>query len=135
MREPTSNETLYSWYTNAMRGHLRDDRGTFADEPQCGWYKRRLVKNGPFVPARIHMVQEIDEAGDLIADEVLLCEVNGSAAPVDDQWIWLSSNPISESEYNYMCTARTWAAWHAPDDPIANPREPVDWLKVPTPTF
>ena len=132
IRQPTSHAVAYAWHTAAMAG----DEPVTTDEAQCGWFKRRLVKHGPFVPARIWLDQPVDLGTDeLIDDERLLCELNGQRVDAEDQWPWLCANPISESEFNYLTASLMWSATYAPDEPRANPRQPIDWLKVPVPTF
>ena len=135
MTRPTPLDQLYAWHTNALRGHFAEDL-PLEQDPQCGWFKRRLVKHGPFVPARIWMFQPIDEeSGELVGDEVMFCEVNDKWADPELQWEWLCQEPITEAEFNYLTAAQAWAAEHAPDEPMANLRQPIDWMKVPTPTF
>ena len=135
MSKPTPHAVLYAWHSNALRGALAEDL-PITEEPQCGWFKRRLIRGGLFVPARIWMYQPTDpETGDLVADEALQCEVGGRFADPEIQWPWLNGRPISEQEFNYLTALAGWTAEHAPGEPFANPRQPVDWLKVPTPSF
>jgi hypothetical protein len=134
MSKPTPYAALYSWHTNAMLGVLGDDHPT-TEDAHCGWFKRKLVKGGPDVPAKLWMYQPTDESGDLIADEQMFAEVDGKYADPEDQWPWLCSNPISEAEFNHLTALRQWSEQHAPEEPYANPRQPVDWMKVPNPTF
>lgn len=135
MSWPTSQKKLYAWHENALLGHFAEDL-PIEDAPQCGWYKRRLVKAGFFVPARIWMLQPVDDcSGHLVGDEVLQCEVMGRAADPEMQWQWLLQNPITEANFNYLMANMAWAVQHAPHEPMANARQAVDWLKVPTPNF
>lgn len=128
MRQPTPAADLYAWHRAALAGH----KPVIDATPQCGWYKRKLVKGGVFVPARIWMFQEIDRAtGELMADEVLQCEVNGRWADPDDAWPWLCGNPISEAEFRYLAARLDHAAIHEPDDAFADPRKRVDLLTMP----
>jgi hypothetical protein len=132
MRQPTPLDQAYAWHTAAMAG---DDRET-NDDPQCGWYRRRLVKNGPWVPARIYLERDIDpESGELLGPEVMRCEVDGEQRNAEDQWSWLMSQPISEQEYDYLTATIEWSRTNAPSEPMANVYEPIDWLQVPTPQF
>lgn len=132
MRTPTPHRLAFAWHSNALKGVSADEPVEFTEDPECGWFKRKLVKNGPFTPCRIWLEAEIDEAtGELLAPEELLCEVNGARADAEDQWPWLCSNPISEAEFNYMEALRRHAAWHEPDHPMANPRKPIDHLTTP----
>jgi hypothetical protein len=135
MSRPTPREELYRWHSNAMLGVLGDDP-PITDDPQCGWFQRPLVKGGVMVPARIWMHQPVDEeTGDLVGDETLQCEVDGRYADPNAQWTWLAGAPISEAEFNYLTAKRQWSEDYAPHEPYANPRQPVDWLAVPTPSF
>jgi hypothetical protein len=134
MRLPTPKDELFAWWNNALLGHLAEDL-PLEDAPQCGFFKRRLVRNGPFVPAKIWLYQPIGEGGELEGDEKLQCEVNGKFADPELQWEWLRQNPITEAEYNYLVAAIDWTKENAPDQPMANERTAVDWNKIPTPTF
>lgn len=128
IRRPTPPEVFLAWHRAAIAGKAE---ANFIDHPECGWFKRKLVKGGPFVAARIWLRQDVDEAGELLDDEVMLCEVNGENADPHDQWNWLAGNPIPESEFQYLMGLRDWAAWHAPEDPAANPTKPLDHLSTP----
>lgn len=135
MTLPTPHAELYRWHTRALEDvDLHFVPEAHPDEVQCGWFKRKLVKGGPFVPARIWMFQPVED-GQLVGDETFQCEVNGSFADAEDQWQWLCRSPITEAEFDYLTAALAWAADNAPDEPMANPREAVDWGRVPTPTF
>ena len=138
MSKPTPLDKLYAWHTEAIEDvSLHLDITAHPDDPQCGWYKRKLVKNGVYVPCRIWRDEpEVDENGDLISDEKLLCEVDFNRADPAEQWQWVCANPITEAEYNHLKKLRRWTGDHAPHEPYANPKKPVDWLNdVPTPTF
>ena len=136
MSKPTPHDELYRWHRNALLGVYGEPTTEFNENPECGFFKRRLVKDGPFVPARIWMHQPTDpETGDLVGDETLQCEVDGQFADAEQQWSWLNGNPITEAEFNYLTELRRWSEQHAPDEPYANPRQPTDWLRVPTPQF
>lgn len=129
IRRPTPLTELYAWHSAILAGHRPL---TPVGEPQPGWFKRRLIKGGVFVPARIWLEQEIDEiTGELMADERLLCEVAGERRDPDEEWTWLAGHPISEAEFDYMTATRSWAAWHAPNAPEANPRRALNHLTTP----
>lgn len=123
MRRPTPTEILYEWHARALAGL----NPVITDDPQCGWYKRKLVKDGVFVPARIWMVQPIDlETGELVSDEFLQAEVNGAYADPMDCWSWICANPIREQEFHYLTARIEHALRHEPEDPFADPRKPID---------
>lgn len=132
MRRPTPLTECLAWWKAA----LECPPDTTPQEPQAGWYKRKLVKGGVFVPARLWLDQWIDaDTGELMADERLQCEVNREWADAEDQWTYLAANPISEAEFNYLTASIAWTRQNAPHEPMANVRKAVDWLKVPTPSF
>jgi hypothetical protein len=128
MRMPTPLDQLYAWHAKAMRGL----EPVIDNTPQCGWYKRKLVKGGVFVPARIWMFQDIDaETGELLSDELLQCEVNGTYADPEDAWSWICSNPITEQEFRYLSARIDFALRNEPDDPFAAPTQPIDLNRSP----
>lgn len=127
MRTPTPHVDLYGWWMVALGGG--DPETTH--EVQCGWFKRRLVKGGPWVPARIWMDQPVDELGELCGDETLQCEVAGRWADPEDAWTWLCANPISEQEFKYLTALAEHCERHEPDHPAANPRKAIDHLSTP----
>lgn len=128
MRRPTPRDELYRWHTEALAGL----EPVITDVPQCGWYKRKLVKGGVFVPARIWMVQPVDgETGELVGDELLQAEVNGAFADPHDCWSWICANPITEAEFHYLTARIAHAVRHEPDDAFADPRKPIDLNKTP----
>src|SRR5690606_16246310 len=136
IRQPTPAEVMFAWYRDRLDGTETCELLSVHDLPQCGWFKAHLVGAGPWVPARIWLEQEIDPlTGELIDDERLLCEVNGGRRDPYREWERLCGNPVPKAEYDYLIRLRLWAAWHAPDDPAANPRRPIDWLRVRPPTF
>lgn len=128
MRTPTPRAELYDWHSRALRG----EKPVIDDTPQCGFFKRKLVRGGVFVPAQIWMWQDIDpETGELLSDEELQCEVNGVRADPFDAWTWICGNPITEAEYRYLEARIQHAARFEPDDAFADPRKPIDLNKTP----
>lgn len=130
MRRPTPVRELYRWHRSAVAGHAPQ----ITHEPQCGWFKRRLVRGGPWVAAEIFIEQRVDAlAGDLTDDERLRCKVGGKERNPTDEWTYLAANPITEAEFTYLSSLRIWAKDHAPDHPAADDGKPVDFNKIPTP--
>lgn len=130
MSRPTSQEQLYAWHTQALEDVAHHLNPEVTQDPQVGWFKRRLVKAGPFVPARIWMFQPTED-GELVGDETFQCEVNGKFADAEDQWLWLCQNPITEGEYNYMMAMSDHAVRNEPDHPAANPNAAINNLTSP----
>jgi len=108
------------------------------DTPQPGHYKTRVVRNGPFVPARVWInVPERDEAGDLMDDEGLMMEVDGefvNGQHMDQKWLWMIGNPITKQEYDFMIADSDHAQKYRPGDPKSQPTKPID-LSTQPPIF
>jgi hypothetical protein len=133
MRQIYSDTDMLGWHRAALLG-LEFDDGIHPEEPRCGWFERKLVKDGPWVPARIWLVQKIED-GCLVGDSEMQAEVDGKYAVAEREWSWLNGNPITEARFNFMTADMAWARDYSPNEPKANPREAVNWLAVPTPTF
>lgn len=132
MRTPTPDAEAYAWHRAALAGEEPEITAT----AQCGFFKRRLVRGGPWVPCRIWLYAETDDAtGELVADEILQAECNGEYADPDDVWTYVAANPITEAEFRFLSATIEWSQTNAPHEPMANPRQAVDWCRVPTPTF
>ena len=116
IRQPTSRAVQYDWWQRTVAGE-RTPRTE--DDPQPGFYKIRMVRNGPFVPVEIWLEQEVDpETGELTADERLRAICNGE--PRDPVKIWLYCRAISAEEYDGLTGAHisipTMAATHVAVD-------------------
>jgi hypothetical protein len=126
----------YAWHNAALADTRAGVEITVTNEPQCGWFKRRLAKGGVYVPARIWLVGIIDpETDELMSDELMACEVAGEMSDVDDEWTYVCQHPITENEFRYMEATRIYCALHEPKHPINAPRTPVNWLTSPIPEF
>lgn len=130
MREPTPDAAAFRWWRDALAGR---NPPIHDSDPQPGFYKRKLIKGGPFVPARIWIERHVDADGLLTRQEVIRCEIGDRAADAADQWSYLADNPITEADYRYMRDAAAWAASYAPDRIIANPTQAVNWMTAALP--
>lgn len=127
MIEPTSEQQAYRWYNLALKGVA-----PIHSEPECGFFKRKLVRGGCYVPVRIWLYSDVDhDTGELLSDEQLQCEVNGEYADPEDQWLWVADHVITIAEYNYLVARRDWALVNDALDPHSNPRAAVNWLSLP----
>lgn len=103
------------------------------DIPQPGFYKLRLVKGGPFVPARIWTERERhgprDDLGKYGAREVIRCQVGDEL--VDVMQAWPGLRPITKAEFDYLVATRVWAQEFAPHMPEANERKKIDLNLIP----
>lgn len=130
MRKPTPVLEVYAHWRAALAGKAPP----ITHDPQPGFYRRKLVRGGPWVGVHIWLEQDIDEAGELIAPPVLRALVgSNSYVDADDVWTYVADNPISQEEYNFMVAEAAWTKARSPDDPSANPREPIDPLRAPLP--
>lgn len=102
MRRPSTAADLYAWHRAAVAG---ESPAIHPDLPECGWFKTRLVKGGPWVPARIWCERDIDPVtGDLTAPERTLCEVDGMRRDPARMWTYLK--PISRTEFDALSARR-----------------------------
>lgn len=127
MRTPTPIDEQLLWHTAALASGA--DAMTVSGDPQVGWYQRRLVKKGCWVPARIWLEQEVGDDGELLSDQKLRCEVDGVERDAADQWLWLCQNPITERAFNYLKKLRAWQRVNRPDE--WDPMVPIDHTRTP----
>lgn len=130
-RKPTTPEQALAWHTAAL-AHLSQPGNTARggppiseNEPQVGWYMRRLIQKGPFVPCRIWIEPgEVDpETGELLSPEIMRCEVDGARRnDVVAEWTWLCGKPISEDKFMDMI-AGAFAGAGPVDEPEIKPSE------------
>jgi len=123
MRRPSTLAQIYAWHRAAISGQ-RPPRHEC--EAHCGWYKRRFVKQGPWVPARIYLDRDIDPlTGELTRDEVMRIEVEGldGGDPLN-HWTYLS--PISREEFEHLTDYRLR------DNRMMDSRRKIDLSEAPT---
>lgn len=105
------------------------DRG--ANAPQPGYYMTRLVKGGPWVPARIWEEPEVDiVTQELTGAMVQRCTIGTRPEDPLHAWGRLQSNPIKHARYEHMMAVAGWARQHAPAEPEANADKAINWDKV-----
>lgn len=123
IRQPTPGATLYAWHARAL-----SDPATPRHEgdPQCGWFRVRLVKGGPYVPVEIRVEREIDDAGELAGPERLIALVDGERRNPGP--IWTHLTPISRAEFLSLRERKAlipaMAATHAKIDLTEGPMMP-----------
>lgn len=118
----------FAWW----RQELKRPGQRIPEEPQCGFYKRRLVQGGAYVACRIWREPEVDFAtGKPTGKDTLACEVATERADPMSQWGYLCRAPITEADYKHMIELAQWARLHAPKEPEADPFKPVDWGTIP----
>lgn len=91
--------TTSDWWSRALAGervHVRDG------EPMPGYYKTRIVRGGPWVPARIWIEREIDDDGEQMNPDAFRCIVDGVERDALQEWVRLSAYPIPAAEYERL---------------------------------
>lgn len=102
--------------------------------PQCGYYERRFVKLGPFVPCSIWREAHHDSlTGEPTGKQVLLCSVDGKPADPWREWDRLPRHPIKIDRFSYLTADTAHAKQWRPGDPKATPHEPIDLASTPVP--
>lgn len=102
IRQPTPLVEAYRWYWAALEGRAPE---AHEGDPQCGWYRTRLVKGGPWVAVEIRMVRVIDdETGELTEPERLVCTADGERR--DPAKLWTYLEPIPRAEFDALIKRR-----------------------------
>lgn len=112
-------------------------------DPETGYRRVRLVRRGPWVAAEIReeksqLVAELCGLGvvwrgtrDALAAEAEAALLAGRAFAHPLLRISLFGIPIEEAEWRYLTARRLWAIEHAPDDPYASAKAPIDLDNLP----
>ena len=118
------------WWREAIAGNYGP---VYESEPQAGFYVRKFRKDGPEMPVRIWLHQDIDpETGLLADDEVMKCQVGDWT--VDPLKHWSHVKPVSEVRYFALRMEFETAKREDPNHPMLFPFQPVDPLrKAPLP--
>lgn len=122
IRQPSTATQLYAWWRAALAD---PDLPRAEGIPECGYYKRRLVRAGPWVAARVWCEREIcPQTGDLAEPERIRCEVDGQYADPIRHWTHLI--PISRDEYDAILQRRlNIAGMMTPTEPLDLTRRPI----------
>lgn len=109
------------------------------NQPQPGYFKMRLVRKGPFVPAIIYMPCPCVPQGFAIApcqwlepterSRFLIAEIDGGDAEVER--VWIGGHPIDLPEWQYLTDAAAWDRDNAPYAPATNPRRSINLNEMP----
>ena len=102
--------------------------------PLPGFYKARLVRNGPWVPVQIWHGPPVDPVtGETLDRSWRLRAQVGDDFNEDPHEIWsyCAGHPIDRAEFQWRLADREWCKFHAPEDPIANPYRKIDVSKLP----
>lgn len=91
--------TTSDWWRRALAGEsvtIRDG------EPMPGYYRTKLVRGGPWVPARIWIEREFGEDGEQVNPDVARCLIGDVEADAVQKWAWLSGHPVTLEDYKKM---------------------------------
>lgn len=144
MRTPTDRKLLYRYWAvqvkaigdyHTVRAAADAGRPTLehVEEPQSGFYKRRKYRGGPYIPVRIFVEQQIDAAGELIAPEIMKCQVGPDYCDPVAEWPWVANRPISQATYRLLLAEFAWAK--SLPTFVPDPEIEVDFLTAPPPLF
>lgn len=125
MRQPSPAAQLYAWHRAAISG---DAPPIHDGLPECGWYRRRMVKGGPWVPVRIFVRREVDtETGELLGPEILVADVDGKLDDPVRHWTYLT--PITKAEYDALLFRQSTVPGMADSQkPLDLTKEPIRWI-------
>lgn len=93
----------FHWWREAITGN---NPPIHDGEPHSGYFKRRLVKGGPWVPAAIWD-----------ADGRKVCRVGSETRDAYDEWTWLAKNPVKQADAKM---AFETGSWPGDDTPVAS---------------
>lgn len=100
MRRPTDDQ--YEWHRRALAG----ENPPVTYEPQPGFYLRKDALINGMTPCQIWLEQPIDEeTGELLGDEILVCECGGVPCDATEAWTWLAKRPIPKDEFHLRMAA------------------------------
>lgn len=123
-------EEPFAWWED----ELKEPGQNLPDMPQCGFYKKRLVQGGPFVPAVVARERELDiVSGEQTGRDILICVVDGKRGDPHTEWSRLAMNPISKEEHGFMVADADHAKRYRAGDPKAQPRQRIDLVTTPAP--
>jgi hypothetical protein len=129
---PTPDALLFAWWRASLAG---ENPPIHEEEPQCGYFRTRVVKGGVPVGARIYCRQTVNGSGFLLEDEALVCQIGGQGFGVETAWSWLCKNPIKKSEYLFLVEQAEWAKRFDKTSPHASPFKPIDYATVKLPNM
>jgi hypothetical protein len=104
------------------------------DQPIAGFYRRRLVKGGPWVPVLIAYGAPLDPVTGEELDRSPRWQAWSGGREIDVWNLWpdCSGEPITKAEYTHLRDVGEWAERHAPRSPEANPTRAISLNQMPT---
>lgn len=105
-------------------------------EPVAGYYRRRLVKGGVWMPVKLWFGPPLDpETGEELDRSWRWQAMDGDKlvagdAEIQDVWTRCCREPINATEYFYLVADRAWCRENAPHLPEASPHKPIDLNQI-----
>ncbi|MDP2047601.1 MAG: hypothetical protein Q8K33_01725 [Cypionkella sp.] len=98
IRQPTPAKVLFQWWNAALNGM---NPPVHDGDAQCGFYKTKLVKGGPYAAVEIKIVRDVDlDTGELTAPERFIAICDGERRNAARLWTYLT--PISREEHRAL---------------------------------
>lgn len=126
MRKPTPTRELYRWWNDAIDGKRPP---IHEDDPHCGFFKRRFVRGGPWVPVEF-FCDRLVIGGELAAPETIVARVRGKIEPAERHWLSCCTHAIPHQEFAYLEELMKHSQRYEPDLPQATPHKAIDWNTV-----
>ena len=106
-----------------------------ANKPIAGFYRMKLVRGGPWLAVKLwHGPPNDPETGEeLDRSHRWQALLDGAEVEVWRVWPSCAVEPISESDYGFMLANSAWVKQHSPEEPAANPSQPIDLMRAPSP--
>ena len=129
---PRLNSDPYEWWTEELSAPGQ----IIPEMPQCGYYERRIVQGGVYVPCRIWREPEVDlDSSQPTGNDLLMCEVDGKRRDPLSEWASLAMRPVKRSHFEFEQADIAHARKYRPLDPKAHPDKPIDIASLPVPSF
>ena len=115
------------------------------EEPTAGFYRMRFTRGGPLVGIKIWNGPPLDptiyDPSDPATHEPMdrverwQALANGELVDLERVWPQCVGDPITESEYRFLCERTAWAKRNDGFDPMAQPRRRTNWDDSSVPTL
>jgi len=105
----------FEHYFSVLKG---EERPILEAKPECGFWKRRFVKGGPWVAAAIWKDPATGE---------LLCRVGPKMEDPEKHWLSLADYPVAEADARYYFEHGHWPGQEAA--PAAEPKPEIAFYK------
>src|SRR5271166_2724689 len=107
----------YAFWRAALRGGRQPMQES---NPQCGFYRRRIVKDGSWLPIAFWRNK----------DDQIVCCFEGKLVDPIEHWTFAARYPVSETYYRHYIRSGHWPD-EGPEAPRSNlPGDPFEALKL-----